>query len=598
MSASLEIQIKSLPSTPGVYQYYDREKNILYVGKAKNLKKRVASYFTKNHENAKTRILVKKIASIKHIVVTSETDALLLENNLIKKYQPRYNIMLKDDKTYPWICIRKECFPRIFMTRKVLKDGSEYYGPYTNVRTIHALFYLIDEIYSVRTYKYDIGKTKSNYSNYLGSLEHQIKSKKKWLRGVQTEEEYMSDVQDVRNIIKGNFKESIKKLSDLMNFFAQEMRFEEAQEVKEKIESLKNYQSKSTIINPSISNVDVFSIISDESYGYVNFFKIVNGAIIQSHTSEIKKKLDETDKEMLELAIVEIRRRFHSISREIYVPFKVDLGDDIIVTVPKLGDKKRIVNLSERNAKYYRQEQFKQIKMIDPDRHVKRIMAQMQKDLRLSKEPRHIECFDNSNIQGTNPVAACVVFKNGKPSKKEYRHYNIKTVVGPDDFASMEEVVYRRYKRLLDEDEPLPQLIVIDGGKGQLSSALKSLDALELRGKIAIIGIAKRLEEIYYPGDSIPLYLDKKSETLKIIQYLRNEAHRFGITFHRNKRSKGALQSELEQIPSVGKQTIITLLRKFKTIKRIKSATFNELKDHVGQSRAQKIYQHYNPENS
>ena len=598
MSASLEIQIKSLPSTPGVYQYYDREKNILYVGKAKNLKKRVASYFTKNHENAKTRILVKKIASIKHIVVTSETDALLLENNLIKKYQPRYNIMLKDDKTYPWICIRKERFPRIFMTRKVLKDGSEYYGPYTNVRTIHALFYLIDEIYSVRTYKYDIGKTKSNYSNYLGSLEHQIKSKKKWLRGVQTEEEYMSDVQDVRNIIKGNFKESIKKLSDLMNFFAQEMRFEEAQEVKEKIESLKNYQSKSTIINPSISNVDVFSIISDESYGYVNFFKIVNGAIIQSHTSEIKKKLDETDKEMLELAIVEIRRRFHSISREIYVPFKVDLGDDIIVTVPKLGDKKRIVNLSERNAKYYRQEQFKQIKMIDPDRHVKRIMAQMQTDLRLSKEPRHIECFDNSNIQGTNPVAACVVFKNGKPSKKEYRHYNIKTVVGPDDFASMEEVVYRRYKRLLDEDEPLPQLIVIDGGKGQLSSALKSLDALELRGKIAIIGIAKRLEEIYYPGDSIPLYLDKKSETLKIIQYLRNEAHRFGITFHRNKRSKGALQSELEQIPSVGKQPIITLLLKFKTIKRIKSATFNELKDHVGQSRAQKIYQHYNPENS
>ena len=598
MSASLEIQIKSLPSTPGVYQYYDREKNILYVGKAKNLKKRVASYFTKNHENAKTRILVKKIASIKHIVVTSETDALLLENNLIKKYQPRYNIMLKDDKTYPWICIRKERFPRIFMTRKVLKDGSEYYGPYTNVRTIHALFYLIDEIYSVRTYKYDIGKTKSNYSNYLGSLEHQIKSKKKWLRGVQTEEEYMSDVQDVRNIIKGNFKESIKKLSDLMNFFAQEMRFEEAQEVKEKIESLKNYQSKSTIINPSISNVDVFSIISDESYGYVNFFKIVNGAIIQSHTSEIKKKLDETDKEMLELAIVEIRQRFHSISREIYVPFKVDLGDDIIVTVPKLGDKKRIVNLSERNAKYYRQEQFKQIKMIDPDRHVKRIMAQMQKDLRLSKEPRHIECFDNSNIQGTNPVAACVVFKNGKPSKKEYRHYNIKTVVGSDDFASMEEVVYRRYKRLLDEDEPLPQLIVIDGGKGQLSSALKSLDALELRGKIAIIGIAKRLEEIYYPGDSIPLYLDKKSETLKIIQYLRNEAHRFGITFHRNKRSKGVLQSELEQIPSVGKQTIITLLRKFKTIKRIKSATFNELKDHVGQSRAQKIYQHYNPENS
>lgn len=595
MSTPLEVQIKSLPNSPGVYQYYNKEDEIIYVGKAKNLKKRVSSYFTKNHENAKTRILVRKIVNIKHIVVNSETDALLLENNLIKKYQPRYNIMLKDDKTYPWICIKKERFPRVFMTRKVLKDKSEYYGPYTNVKTIHALFYLIDEIFSVRTYKYDIGKTKSNYSNYLGSLEHQIKSKKKWASGVQTEEEYMSDINDVRNIIKGNFKESIKKLNDLMNFFAQEMRFEEAQEVKEKLDALKNYQAKSTIVNPSINNVDVFSIVSDESYGYVNFFKIANGAIIQSHTAEIKKKLDETDKQILELAIVEIRQRFNSVSKEIYVPFEVELGDDLKITVPKVGDKKRIVELSERNAKYYRQEQFKQIKMVDPDRHVKRIMAQMQKDLRLSSEPRHIECFDNSNIQGTNPVAACVVFRDGKPSKKEYRHYNIKTVEGPDDFASMEEVVFRRYKRLLEEEQPLPQLIVIDGGKGQLSSALKSLDALELRGKIAIIGIAKRLEEIYYPGDSIPLYLDKKSESLKIIQYLRNEAHRFGITFHRNKRSKGALQSELEQIPDVGKQTITSLLRKFKTVKGVKSATFEELKEVVGQARAQKIYQYYNP---
>jgi len=595
MSTPLEIQIKSLPNSPGVYQYYDKEEEILYVGKAKNLKKRVASYFTKNHENAKTRILVRKIVSIKHIVVNSETDALLLENNLIKKYQPRYNIMLKDDKTYPWICIKKERFPRVFMTRRVLKDGSEYYGPYTNVKTIHALFYLIDEIFSIRTYKYDIGKTKSNYSNYLGSLEHQIKSKKKWASGVQTEEEYMSDISDVRNIIKGNFKESIKKLNDLMNFFAQDMRFEEAQEVKDKLGALKNYQAKSTIVNPSINNVDVFSIVSDESYGYVNFFKIANGAIIQSHTAEIKKKLDETDKEILELAIVEIRHRFNSVSKEIYVPFEVALGENLKVTIPKVGDKKRIVELSQRNAKYYRQEQFKQIKMVDPDRHVKRIMAQMQKDLRLSSEPRHIECFDNSNIQGTNPVAACVVFRDGKPSKKEYRHYNIKTVEGPDDFASMEEVVFRRYKRLLEEEQSLPQLIVIDGGKGQLSSALKSLDALELRGKIAIIGIAKRLEEIYYPGDSIPLYLDKKSESLKIIQFLRNEAHRFGITFHRNKRSKGALQSELEQIPNVGKQTITTLLRKFKTVKRVKSATFEELKEVVGQARAQKIYQYYNP---
>jgi excinuclease ABC subunit C len=593
MATPLDVQIKSLPSLPGVYQYYDKENTILYVGKAKNLKKRVASYFTKNHDNAKTRILVRKIVNIQHIVVNTEKDALLLENNLIKKYQPRYNIMLKDDKTYPWICIKKERFPRVFMTRKVFKDGSEYYGPYTSVKTVHALFYLIDEIYSVRTYKYDIGKKKSNYAQYIGSLEHQIRSKNKWKDSVQTEEEYQSDIDDVRNIIKGNFKLSIKKLENLMHFFAQEMRFEEAQEVKEKLEILKNYSSKSTIVNPSINNVDVFSIISDESYGYVNFFKIANGAIIQSHTAEIKKKLDETDKEMLELAIVEIRQRFHSVSKEIYVPFEVDLGDNVKVTVPKLGDKKRIVELSERNAKYYRQEQFKQIKMVDPDRHVKRIMAQMQKDLRLPEEPRHIECFDNSNIQGTNPVAACVVFKDGKPSKKEYRHYNIKTVEGPDDFASMEEVVYRRYKRLLEEEQALPQLVVIDGGKGQLSSALKSLDVLGLRGKIAIIGIAKRLEEIYYPGDTIPMYLDKKSESLKIIQFLRNEAHRFGITFHRNKRSKGAIQSELEQIPSIGKQSITTLLRKFKTVKRIKNATFEELKELVGQARAQKIVEYF-----
>ena len=593
MATPLDVQIKSLPSLPGVYQYYDKENIILYVGKAKNLKKRVTSYFTKNHDNAKTRILVRKIVNIQHIVVNTEKDALLLENNLIKKYQPRYNIMLKDDKTYPWICIKKERFPRVFMTRKVFKDGSEYYGPYTSVKTVHALFYLIDEIYSVRTYKYDIGKKKSNYAQYIGSLEHQIRSKNKWKDSVQTEEEYQSDIDDVRNIIKGNFKLSIKKLENLMHFFAQEMRFEEAQEVKEKLEILKNYSSKSTIVNPSINNVDVFSIISDESYGYVNFFKIANGAIIQSHTAEIKKKLDETDKEMLELAIVEIRQRFHSVSKEIYVPFEVDLGDNVKVTVPKLGDKKRIVELSERNAKYYRQEQFKQIKMVDPDRHVKRIMAQMQKDLRLPEEPRHIECFDNSNIQGTNPVAACVVFKDGKPSKKEYRHYNIKTVEGPDDFASMEEVVYRRYKRLLEEEQALPQLVVIDGGKGQLSSALKSLDVLGLRGKIAIIGIAKRLEEIYYPGDTIPMYLDKKSESLKIIQFLRNEAHRFGITFHRNKRSKGAIQSELEQIPSIGKQSITTLLRKFKTVKRIKNATFEELKELVGQARAQKIVEYF-----
>ena len=595
MSYSIEVQIKSLPNSPGVYQYYDKDDTILYVGKAKNLKKRVASYFTKNHDNAKTRILVKKIVTIKHIVVDTETDALLLENNLIKKYQPRYNIMLKDDKTYPWICIKKERFPRVFMTRKVVKDGSEYFGPYTNVRTVRVLLDLIKELYPLRNCSYDLSDSNISKKKYKVCLEYHLGNCLGACEGFEEESNYEETIRAIRNIIKGNFKQSLEKFQEIMLSYAENMNYEEAQKVKEKLELLSNYQAKSTIVNPSINNVDVFSVISDESYGYVNFFKIANGAIIQSHTTEIKKKLDETDQEILELAIVEIRQRFHSNSKEIYVPFELDLGNDIKVTVPKLGDKKRIVELSERNAKYYRQERFKQIKIVDPDRHVKRIMSQMQKDLRLSQEPRHIECFDNSNIQGTHPVAACVVFKDGKPSKKEYRHYNIKTVEGPDDFASMEEVVFRRYKRLITEDEPLPQLIIIDGGKGQLSSALKSLDVLGLRGKIAIIGIAKRLEEIYYPGDSIPMYLDKKSETLKIIQHLRNEAHRFGITFHRNKRSKSAIQSELEQIPNVGKQTITSLLRKFKSAKRVKNATFEELKEIVGSVRAQQIHAYYHP---
>ncbi|KGL61985.1 excinuclease ABC subunit UvrC [Polaribacter sp. Hel1_85] len=595
MPTPLELQIKTLPNEPGVYQYFDKEDIIIYVGKAKNLKKRVASYFNKNHENGKTRVLVKKIVRIKHIVVNTETDALLLENNLIKKYKPRYNVLLKDDKSYPWLCIKKERFPRVFMTRRVIKDGSEYFGPYTSVRTVRVLLDLIKELYPLRTCNYDLSHQNINEGKYKVCLEYHLKNCKGACEGLETETHYNNSIKEIRNIIKGNFKESLEKFQKMMLSFAEKMEFEEAQKIKEKLSLLSNYQSKSTIINPSINNVDVFSIISDETHGYANFLKISNGSIIQSHTTEIKKKLDETDKELLELFIVEIRQRFDSQSPEVYVPFKVDLGENLKVTIPKLGDKKRIVELSERNAKYYRQEQFKQIQIVDPDRHVKRIMAQMKKDLRLSVEPRHIECFDNSNIQGTNPVAACVVFKDGKPSKKDYRHYNIKTVDGPDDFASMEEVVYRRYKRLLAEDQPLPQLIIVDGGKGQLSSALKSLDILGLRGKIAIIGIAKRLEEIYYPGDPIPLYLDKKSETLKITQYLRNEAHRFGITFHRNKRSKSAIKSELEQIPDVGTQTITTLLRKFKSAKRVKEASKEDLVEVIGNARATKVFQYFHP---
>ncbi|HNQ26562.1 MAG TPA: excinuclease ABC subunit UvrC [Aquaticitalea sp.] len=594
MSApTLEIQIQTLPNQPGVYQYYDKEGKILYVGKAKDLKKRVSSYFTKHHDNGKTRVLVKKIAEIKHIVVETESDALLLENNLIKKHQPRYNVMLKDDKSYPWICIKNEPFPRVFPTRRAIKDGSEYFGPYTSMKTVHTLLDLIKGLYQLRTCNYDLSKAKIESGKYKVCLEYHLGNCQGPCEGLQSQDDYRQNIDAIRHIIKGNFKESLHRFRRQMKAFADQMEYEKAQRIKEKIEILENYQVKSTIVNPKISNVDVFSIISDETYAYINFLQLSYGAIIRSHTLEIKKKLDETDTELLQLAITELRQRFHSNSKEVYVPFDIDLGNAVKVTVPKLGDKKRILELSERNAKYHRLEQLKQVKITDPDRHVNRIMAQMKSDLKLKEEPRHIECFDNSNIQGTNPVAACVVFKNGKPSKSDYRHFNIKTVEGSDDFASMEEVVYRRYKRLLDEQQPLPQLIVIDGGKGQLSSALKSLERLDLRGKIAIIGIAKRLEELFYPNDPIPLYLDKKSETLKIIQQLRNEAHRFGIEHHRNKRSKGALATELENIPGIGEQTIVQLMKKFKTVGRIKKSSMEELVPVIGESRAKKLLDYY-----
>ncbi|MDX1758892.1 MAG: excinuclease ABC subunit UvrC [Arenibacter algicola] len=587
----IEVQLSSLPTTPGVYQFYDVEDKILYVGKAKNLKKRVSSYFNKTHEQGKTRVLVKKIRSIRHIVVPTESDALLLENNLIKKYRPRYNVLLKDDKTFPWICIKNEKFPRIFPTRKFIKDGSEYFGPYTSMKTIHTLLDLIKSVYPLRTCNYDLAQDKVAAGKYKVCLEYHLGNCKGPCEGYQSEEEYNRQIQEIREIIKGNFKSSLHYFKSRMRLLAQEMKFEEAQLIKDKIEVLENYQVKTTIVNPKINNVDVFTIISDEAFAYVNFLQLSHGSIIRSHTLEIKKKLDETDEDLLQLAIIEIRQRFNSHSKEIYVPFEVTLESHLKVVVPKLGDKKKILELSERNAKFFRQDRFKQIKIIDPDRHTNRIMGQMKKDLRLSMEPRHIECFDNSNIQGSNPVAACVVFQDGKPSKKEYRHYNIKTVEGPDDFASMEEVVFRRYKRLLEEEQSLPQLIVIDGGKGQLSSALKSLDALGLRRKIAIIGIAKRLEEIYFPEDPIPLYLDKKSESLKIIQQLRNEAHRFGITFHRNKRSKAAINSELESIEGIGNKTVEELLKNYKSVKRIKEASLENLAQTIGMSKAKKIYE-------
>jgi excinuclease ABC subunit C len=590
---SLELQIQTLPDNPGVYQYYDKDEKILYVGKAKNLKKRVSSYFNKIHDTAKTNVLVRKIVTIKHIVVPTETDALLLENNLIKTLQPRYNVLLRDDKSYPWICIKKEPFSRIFLTRRMVKDGSEYFGPYTNFKMVYTILDLIKELYPLRTCNYDLSESNIKSGKFKVCLEYHIGNCKGPCEGIESLEDYQRQVDAIREILKGNFKESMKDFKRLMNQYAQDLRFEEAQKIKEKIEILENYQSRSTIVNPKITNIDVFSIVSDESAAYVNFLQISHGSIIRSHTLEIKKKLDESDEELLELAIIELRERFNLLSKEVIVPFEVDLGEKIKTTVPQLGDKKQILELSIRNAKFYRIEQLKQLQIVDPDRHVNRIMAQMQKDLRLPVEPRHIECFDNSNIQGTNPVAACVVFKDGKASKKDYRHFNVKTVEGPDDFASMTEIVYRRYKRLLDENQPLPQLIIIDGGKGQLSAALKSIDALELRGKIAIIGIAKRLEELFYPGDSIPLYLDKKSETLKVIQQLRNEAHRFGITFHRDKRSKAALNSSVESIPGIGEKTMLTLIQHFKSVKRLKLATEKEISEVIGVSKAKKIVDFY-----
>ncbi len=589
----LALQIQTLPDSPGVYQYYDKEGKILYVGKAKNLKKRVASYFNKVHDIGRTNVLVKKIVTIKHIVVSTESDALLLENNLIKTLQPRYNVLLKDDKSYPWICIKNEPFSRVFSTRRMIKDGSEYFGPYTSFKIVYTLLDMIKEIYPLRTCNYDLSKQNIESGKYKVCLEYHIGNCKGPCEGLEPLEKYQKEIDAIREILKGNFKQSIRDFKAQMKEFAQDLEFEKAQRIKIKIDVLENYQSRSQVANPRIKNLDVFSIISDQDSAFVNFIQISHGSIIRSHTMELKKQLEETDKELLELAIIEIRERFGLLTREILVPFEVEVGEGIKTTIPQLGDKKEVLNLSIRNAKYVRIEKLKQLQIVDPDRHANRIMAQMKADLRLSEEPRHIECFDNSNIQGTNPVAACVVFKDGKPSKKDYRHFNIKTVEGPNDFASMEEVVYRRYKRMLDEETPLPQLIIIDGGKGQLSSALTSLEKLELRGKIAVIAIAERLEELFYPDDPVPLYLDKKSETLKVIQQLRNEAHRFGLTHHRNKRSKAALVSSLETIPGIGEKTLQALISHFKSMKRVKMAEEKDVAAVIGLSKAKKITDFY-----
>ena len=594
MHSELELQLKTLPSEPGVYRYYDKKGELLYVGKAKNLKNRVLSYFNKSQIGYKTRMMVSKIVRLETTVVNSEYDALLLENNLIKEYQPFYNILLKDDKSYPWICIKKEPFPRVFLTRNVIKDGSEYYGPYAKVKQAKTLIEVIKNIYKLRTCSLNLAPEKIKEGKYKVCLEYHIKNCAGPCEGLESEEEYAQKLNAIRGIIKGEFKAAREYLEAEMYNYAAKLEFENAQQSKEKLQILENYQTHTTIVSSNINDVDVFGIISDEAAAYVNYFKIKNGSIIQSYTTEIKKMLDETDEEILEEALIEIRNKFNSTSTEIFLPFHLNIEiPHVKLIVPKLGDKKRIVELSEKNAMEYRVEKLKQVQIVDPERHTNRIMAEMKKLLRLPEEPRHIEGFDNSNIQGTNPVSACVVFKDGKPSKADYRIFHVKTVEGPNDFATMEEVIYRRYSRLLDEGEPLPQLILIDGGKGQLSSAVKSLKLLGLYGKISIIGIAKRLEEIFFPEDPVPLYLDKKSETLKVLQRVRDESHRFGVKHHRTRRKSSTIKSELEEIPGVGEKTIQQLLSKLKSVKRIKEASLETLEEILGKSKAKAVWEHF-----
>ncbi len=596
-NSSITDQIKLLPDQPGVYQYYDKNDEIIYVGKAKSLKKRVSSYFTGlQNQSGKLKVLVKKIERLSYIVVETEMDALLLENNLIKKYQPRYNILLKDDKTYPWITIYNEDFPRVTSTRNRIKNGAQYYGPYASGRMMKTILELIHQLYPLRSCGYVLSSKNIETGKFKVCLDYHIGKCLGPCIGKQSVTDYSDNIKDIERILKGNITTLIQELKQRMMGFADQMEFEKAQMVKEKLEILTNYRSKSLVVNPKIKNVDVFSFIDDEESAYVNFLKVIDGAIVQTLTIELKKKLDETPVQLLEMGIAEIRSMYNLESPEMILPFGLEFTfPNTQITIPKIGDKKQLLELSERNAAYYQLEKKKKKDLVDPERHVKRILETMKEDLRMNELPRQIECFDNSNFQGDYPVAAMVQFVNAKPNKSGYRHFNIKTVEGPNDFASMEEVIMRRYSRLIEEESPLPQLIVIDGGKGQLSSAVKSLEQLGLRGKITVIGVAKKLEEIYFPDDSLPLYIDKKSESLKIIQQLRDEAHRFGITHHRSKRDKGTLKTELTDIKGIGPQTAEILLKKFKSVKKIKQVELQELIEVIGQSKAEILVKHFDP---
>lgn len=594
MTPHLQSIFSSLPDKPGIYQYFDKHGTVIYIGKAKSLKKRVSSYFHKNHEYGKILYLVKSIADIKFIVVETEYDALLLENNLIKKYQPRYNVALKDDKTFPWICIKKEPFPRIFSTRRVIRDGSEYFGPYASVRMMHTLLDFVHRLFPLRNCNLNLTKANIDAKKFRVCLEYHIGNCKGPCEAFQSAYDYDQGIAQIRHILKGNLQSVIQYLKEAMKKFSDDMNYEEAQNIKEKILLLENYQSKSVVAHPSIRDVDVFSLKEEDNNAFVNYLRVINGAIIQSFTMEMKKKLDETPEELLALAIAELRTRFDSRAPEIIIPLPLDIEiPEVEITIPKIGDKKHLIALSEKNLGYYLRERALRLEAFSPKNRTEKILEQAKKDLRLKAIPFHIECFDNSNIQGSFPVAAMSVLKNGKPSKRDYRHFNIKTVEGPDDFASMEEVIHRRYKRMLDEKIPLPQLIVIDGGKGQLSSAMTSLKKLSLENKIEIISIAKKLEEIFRPGDSIPLYIDKKSETLRMIQRLRDEAHRFGIEHHRKRRTKGVMKTELAEIKGIGEKISEKLLKKFRSVQKIKSASLDDLKEIVGEKKAGIIFSYY-----
>jgi excinuclease ABC subunit C len=586
----LQLKIRTLPEKPGVYQYFDKNDDIIYVGKAKNLKKRVSSYFNKTQENYKTHVLVKQIVRLEYTVLESEPDALLLENNLIKKLQPKYNIQLKDDKTYPWICIKKEAFPRVFSTRRFVRDGSEYFGPYPNVKVMMTLLNLIKELYTLRTCALDLSPEKIARKKYKVCLEYHIGNCRGPCADRQEESSYQEEVEQIRQLLKGNIRSLISLLTARMKEQAEAYHYEEAQKSKLKIEALEKYRSKSTVVSSSIRRVDVCTLLNEQDYAFVNYLSIHDGAIVHAYTAEVRKKLNESREEILSYVLPELLERFESNTREVLTDQPLDLKfENVSITVPQRGNKKELVELSKKNTLYYKQDKQKQEKINDPERHIKRILEQIKKDFRLKELPEHMECFDNSNIHGTNAVSACIVFRNGKASKKDYRHFNVKSVIGPDDFATMEEVVYRRYRRMLDEGHSLPQLIIIDGGKGQLSAALNALEKLNIRREVAICGIAKRLEEIFFPGDSLPVYIDKRSESLKVIQQMRNEAHRFGITHHRNRRSKSSITSALLDIPGIGPKTQQELMSAFKTISAIRQATLEDLTKVIGKAKANLI---------